>query len=45
MLARQKNLAAKLGEKGRLVAEEEFSEHRFDEELSIFFNNLLCEIG
>ena len=45
LLAREKNLAAKLGEKGRLVAEEEFSEHRFDEELSIFFNNLLCEIG
>ena len=45
LLAREKNLAAKLGEKGRLVVEEEFSEDRFDQELSIFFNNILCQIG
>lgn len=44
LLAREKNLAINLGEKGRLIAKEEFSEYRFNEEIAIFFNNLLSEI-
>jgi glycosyltransferase involved in cell wall biosynthesis len=45
LLARKKNLVAELGAKSRKIAEEEFSENRFDAELWTFFNNLLHKTG
>jgi hypothetical protein len=43
-LARNEDLAIKLGKNGRAIAEEEFSGKRFDADLSRFFEKLLSTI-
>ena len=44
LLARNEDLAIKLGKNGRAIAEEEFSGKRFDADLSRFFEKLLSTI-